>query len=67
LIRNAVCATKAALTSYRIEPVKTQDARNTSDAILAHQEVAVKRTGFFWVLDEVAGESVVADRGLAED
>ena len=53
--------------SYRIELVKTQDARNAIDAILAHQEVAVKHTGLFWVLDEVAGESVVADRGLAED
>jgi peroxiredoxin len=33
--------------SYRIELVKTQDARNAIDAILAHQEVAVKHTGVF--------------------
>ena len=33
--------------SYRIELVKTQDARNAIVAILAHQEVAVKHTGVF--------------------
>ena len=33
--------------SYRIEMVKTQDARNAIDALLAHQEVAVKHTGVF--------------------
>jgi peroxiredoxin len=33
--------------SYRTEMVKTQDARNAIDAILAHQEVAVKHTGVF--------------------
>ncbi|HWW98249.1 MAG TPA: TlpA family protein disulfide reductase, partial [Edaphobacter sp.] len=33
--------------SYRIELVKTQDARNAIDAMLAHQEVAVKHTGVF--------------------
>src|SRR6266852_5753651 len=33
--------------SYRIELVKTQDARNAIDAILAHQEVAVKHTRVF--------------------
>jgi peroxiredoxin len=31
--------------SYRIELVKTQDARNAIDALLAHQEVTVKHTG----------------------
>lgn len=31
--------------SYRIELVKTQDARNAIDALLAHREVAVKHTG----------------------
>jgi peroxiredoxin len=31
--------------NYRIELVKTQDARNAIDALLAHQEVAVKHTG----------------------
>src|SRR5277367_673902 len=33
--------------SYRTELVKTQDARNAIDALLAHQEVAVKHTGVF--------------------
>jgi hypothetical protein len=33
--------------SYRIEMVKTQDARNAIDALLAHKEVAVKHTGVF--------------------
>ena len=33
--------------SYRIELVKTQDARNAIDALLAHKEVAVKHTGVF--------------------
>jgi peroxiredoxin len=31
--------------SYRIELVKTQDARNAIDALLAHREVAVQHTG----------------------
>jgi peroxiredoxin len=33
--------------SYRIEQVKTQDARNTIDALLAGREVEVKHTGVF--------------------
>jgi peroxiredoxin len=33
--------------SYRIEMVKTQDARNAIDALLAGKEVAVKHTGVF--------------------
>jgi peroxiredoxin len=33
--------------SYRMELVKTQDARNAIDALLAHKEVAVKHTGVF--------------------
>jgi peroxiredoxin len=33
--------------SYRMELVKTQDARNAIDALLAHKEVAVKHTGAF--------------------
>jgi peroxiredoxin len=33
--------------SYRIELVKTQDARNAIDALLTHKEVAVKHTGVF--------------------
>jgi peroxiredoxin len=33
--------------SYRTELVKTQDARNAIDALLAHKEVAVKHTGTF--------------------
>lgn len=33
--------------SYRVELVKTQDARNAIDALLAHKEVAVKHTGVF--------------------
>ena len=33
--------------SYRIELVKTQDARNAIDALLAHKEVTVKHTGVF--------------------
>src|SRR5271154_4320190 len=33
--------------SYRTEMVKTQDARNAIDALLAHKEVAVKHTGVF--------------------
>ena len=33
--------------SYRTELVKTQDARNAIDALLAHHEVAVKHTGVF--------------------
>ena len=33
--------------SYRTELVKTQDARNAIDALLAHKDVAVKHTGTF--------------------
>src|SRR5580658_1137909 len=33
--------------SYRMELVKTQDARNAIDALLEHKEVAVKHTGVF--------------------
>jgi thiol-disulfide isomerase/thioredoxin len=33
--------------SYRTEPAKTQEARDAIDAVLAHQEVAVKHTGVF--------------------
>jgi peroxiredoxin len=33
--------------SYRMELVKTQDARNAIDALLAHKEIAVKHTGVF--------------------
>jgi peroxiredoxin len=33
--------------SYRIELVKTQDARNAIDALLAHKEVPVTHTGTF--------------------
>ncbi len=33
--------------SYRTELVKTHDARNAIDALLAHKEVAVKHTGVF--------------------
>jgi peroxiredoxin len=33
--------------SYRMELVKTRDARNAIDALLAHKEVAVKHTGVF--------------------
>jgi peroxiredoxin len=33
--------------SYRTELVKTQEARNAIDALLAHKEVAVKHTGVF--------------------
>ena len=33
--------------SYRMELVKTQDARNAIDALLAHKEVAVTHTGVF--------------------
>jgi peroxiredoxin len=33
--------------SYRIELVRTQDARNAIDALLTHKEVAVKHTGVF--------------------
>lgn len=33
--------------SYRTELVKTQDARNAIDAVLAHRDVEVKHTGVF--------------------
>src|SRR5260221_7674613 len=33
--------------SYRIEQVKTQDARNAIDALLANQDPPVKHTGVF--------------------
>jgi len=33
--------------SYRVELVKTHDARNAIDALLAHKEVAVTHTGVF--------------------
>src|SRR5277367_126144 len=33
--------------SYRAELVKTQDARNAIEALLAHKDVAVKHTGAF--------------------
>jgi peroxiredoxin len=33
--------------SYRTELIKTQDARNAIDAILAHKEVSIQHTGVF--------------------
>ena len=55
--------------SYRIEMVKTQDARNAIDAVLAGREVAVKHNGVFgcstkW--QEKSASRVAALRKIAE-
>jgi peroxiredoxin len=52
--------------SYRTELVKTQDARNAIDALLAHKEVAVKHTGVFgcstkWT-EKSAGRQAALDK-----
>jgi peroxiredoxin len=52
--------------SYRTELVKTQDARNAIDALLAHKEVAVKHTGVFgcstkWS-EKAAGRQAALDK-----
>jgi len=49
--------------SYRVEMVKTQDARNAIDALLAHREVPVKHTGVFGCSTKWAEKS--ADRVAA--
>jgi len=67
--------------SYRKELVKTQDARNAIDALLANLEVAVKHTGVFgcstkWkeksasseaALRKIAAEPVRLEMATAED
>ena len=55
--------------SYRMEMVKTQDARNAIDAVLAGREVAVKHNGVFgcstkW--SEKSASRVAALRKIAE-
>jgi peroxiredoxin len=52
--------------SYRMELVKTQDARNAIDALLAHKDVAVKHTGVFgcstkWS-EKAAGRQAALDK-----
>jgi peroxiredoxin len=52
--------------SYRTELVKTQDARNAIDALLAHKEVVVKHTGVFgcstkWS-EKAAGRQAALDK-----
>jgi peroxiredoxin len=52
--------------SYRTELVKTHDARNAIDALLAHKEVAVKHTGVFgcstkWS-EKAAGRQAALDK-----
>ena len=42
--------------SYRIEMVKTQDARNAIDALLANKPVPVTHTGRLRMLDKMGGE-----------
>jgi peroxiredoxin len=56
--------------SYRTELVKTHDARNAIDALLAHKEVAVKHTGVFgcstkWS-EKSAGRQAALDKINAE-
>lgn len=56
--------------SYRTELVKTHDARNAIDALLAHKEVAVKHTGVFgcstkWS-EKAAGRQAALDKIDAE-
>ncbi len=67
--------------SYRIEQVKTQDARNAIDALLAGREVEVKHTGVFgcstkWAekaaarvaaLQEIEEQPVTLEMATAED
>jgi peroxiredoxin len=52
--------------SYRTELVKTQDARNAIEALLAHKEVTVKHTGVFgcstkWS-EKVAGRQAALEK-----
>jgi peroxiredoxin len=49
--------------SYRTELVKTQDARNAIDALLARKEVAVKHTGVFGC--STKGKEKAADKEAA--
>jgi peroxiredoxin len=67
--------------SYRIEQVKTQDARNAIEALLAGREVEVKHTGVFgcstkWkekeasseeTLRKIAAEPVTLEMATADD
>lgn len=61
--------------SYRIELVKTHDARNAIDALLAHQEVPVKHTGAMgcstkWsekVVERIAALNKIEEQPVAVD
>ena len=53
--------------SYRMELVKTQDARNAIDALLAHKEVAVETHRRLWLLHQVEGEISGPGGGTRED
>jgi peroxiredoxin len=50
--------------SYRTELVKTHDARNAIDALLAHKEVAVKHTGAMGCSTKWAEKSADSNRTL---
>ncbi len=55
--------------SYRVELVKTQDARNAIDALLAGQARAGGPNGSFWLLHQVerkAGQARIADQKKIE-
>jgi peroxiredoxin len=52
--------------SYRTELVKTQDARNAIDALLAHKEVAVTHTGVFGCSTKWKEKSAGREAALAK-
>jgi peroxiredoxin len=52
--------------SYRTEMVKTQDARNAIDTLLAHKEVAVKHTGVFGCSTKWSEKSAGREAALAK-
>ena len=51
--------------SYRLEKVKTQDARNAIDALLANKAVPVKHTGVR-LLHQVAGKGASRKKPCAK-
>ena len=50
--------------SYRIELVKTHDARDAIDALLAHKEIAVTHTGVFGCSTKWAEKSAAREAAL---
>ena len=53
--------------SYRVEQVKSREARDAIDALLAHREAAVQHTGVFGCSTKWKEKQVARGRSVAED